>query len=82
MNAMREAQWLWDNMLPPNDDDEGRVREDWEENLDIVEVFGKDWLNPWLFDLIWGDPVRVKEAMQRRLDSLWEEYKSSMNYGL
>ena len=69
MKGFDAAQRAYDNMSPPEYDEEDIARAKWEEDLDLRDVFSsREWQE--IFWSEFGDAPWFKE----RLDEAWNKY--------
>ena len=69
MKGFDAAQRAYDNMTPPEHDEEDIARENWEEDLDLRDVFSNHEIQEIIWEAFGDEPW-----FRRRLDKAWEEY--------
>lgn len=63
------AQRAYDNLSDPKLEDDGTERENWEADIDLVELLDGEVIN----QLLW-DYAKEDSLFKRILDDAWEKY--------
>lgn len=69
MKGFDAAQRAYDNMVPPGYDDDGSEREEWEGDLDLLDIFTVSEMK----EIIW-EHFHDEPWFKKRLDEAWAEY--------
>lgn len=69
MKGFDAAQWAYDNMSPPEYDEEDIDRERWEGELDLLEVFSVSEMQ----EIFWEE-FADEPWFKERLDKAWAKY--------
>lgn len=69
MKGFDAAQRAYDNMSPPEHDEEDTARENWEGDLDLREIFTVSEMQEIFWDRFYDEPW-----FKKRLDEAWAKH--------
>jgi hypothetical protein len=69
MKGFDSAQRAYDNQSDPRLEDDGSEREQWEAEVDLIEVLGEEITNQLLWDYAAEDSL-----FKRMLDNAWDRH--------